>query len=156
MALEIEHKFLVKNEDWTDSVVSETPIVQGYLLTDRGLTLRVRIKGAQGFLTIKGPSKGATRSEFEYPIPVEDARALLDLEGATGIIAKTRYQVRAGSHLWDLDLFEGDNRGLVMAEVELRAEGERFEHPTWLGKEVTDDPRYFNSYLAEHPFGTWG
>ncbi len=137
-------------------MLSETPIEQGYLLTGAGLTVRVRLKGAQGYLTVKGPSKGASRSEFEYPIPAEDARAMLNLEGATGIIAKTRYQVRAGAHTWDLDRFSGDNEGLVMAEVELSEEGESFERPSWLGEEVTDDPRYFNVYLAEHPYRTWG
>lgn len=156
MALEIEHKFLVDNDEWRSSVVSETPIEQGYLVTGTGLTVRVRLKGSQGFITIKGPSKGASRSEFEYPIPAEDARSLLSLEGATGIISKTRYQVRTGAHTWDLDRFAGDNEGLVMAEVELIAEGEDFERPTWVGKEVTEDPRYFNSYLAEHPYRTWG
>lgn len=156
MALEIERKFLVQNDDWRASVVSETPIEQGYLLTGGGLTVRVRIKGEQGFLTIKGPSKGASRSEFEYPIPAEDARALLSLDGATGIIAKTRYQVRAGTHTWDLDRFSGNNQGLVMAEVELSTEAESFDRPSWLGEEVTEDPRYFNAYLAENPYRRWG
>jgi adenylate cyclase len=155
MALEIEHKFLVKSDEWKSSVVSETPIEQGYLTTGSGLTVRVRLKGARAFLTIKGPSDGSQRSEFEYPIPTEDAKAMLALEGASGRIAKTRFQVRSGSHTWDLDVFAGDNAGLVMAEVELGAQDEAFDRPSWAGQEVTEDPRYFNSYLAERPYRTW-
>lgn len=155
MGTEIEHKFLVKNDNWKSSVISETPIEQGYLTTGGGLTVRVRVKGDAAFLTVKGPSNGTRRSEFEYAIPPEDADAILNLDGASGVISKIRYQVRAGSHTWDLDVFDGENAGLVVAEVELDTEGEDFDRPDWAGEEVTDDPRYFNSALAEKPYSSW-
>ncbi len=155
MAVEIEHKFLVKKETWKNAVASESAILQGYLSTGSGLTVRVRLKGSRGFLTVKGPSRGTLRNEFEYEIPAEDARELLALEGVSGVISKTRYQVRIGSHVWDVDVFSGDNAGLVLAEVELSEEGEVFERPDWIGEEVTEDPRYFNSALAEKPYRSW-
>lgn len=155
MGIEIEHKFLVKNDNWKSSVISETPIEQGFLTTGRGLTVRVRRKGGAAYLTVKGPSNGTQRSEFEYAIPPDDADAILQLEGASGIISKIRYQVRAGSHTWDLDVFHGDNAGLIVAEVELSTEGEPFDLPDWAGDEVTDDTRYFNASLAEKPYCSW-
>jgi CYTH domain-containing protein len=129
-------------------------IAQGYLSTTPDSTVRVRLSGNDAWLTIKGRSTGATRLEFEYPVPVGDAQQLLALCQA-GRIDKTRHKVPVGKHVWDVDVFHGDNDGLVVAEVELGDEGEDFVRPAWLGDEVTDDPRYFNSALSELPFSRW-
>lgn len=153
MANEIERKFLVRDLDFLaghDGV----RIAQGYLSTTPDSTVRVRLSGNDAWLTIKGRSTGATRLEFEYPVPVGDAQQLLALCQA-GRIDKTRYKVPIGAHVWDVDVFHGDNDGLVVAEVELGEEQEAFVRPAWLGDEVTDDPRYFNSALSELPFSRW-
>jgi CYTH domain-containing protein len=153
VAIEIERKFLVQGADWRQGATG-VRYVQAYLNRDKARTVRVRIAGAQGFLTIKGESVGATRAEFEYPIPLADAQALLALcEGP--VIEKTRYTVAVGSTLWEVDVFAGDNAGLVLAEVELPSEDAEFARPSWLGAEVTHDARYFNSNLSRHPYGTW-
>lgn len=155
MATEIERKFLVLEDGWRSSVVSEKPIVQGYLATAGRATVRARIKGDQGFLTIKGEARGISRAEFEYPIPAEDARAMLDQMAEGVVVEKVRHEVRVGDHLWELDVFSGANAGLVVAEIELSSEDEPFARPDWLGAEVSDDRRYANASLARHPFKEW-
>ncbi|TXH88722.1 MAG: CYTH domain-containing protein [Rhodoferax sp.] len=153
MAVEIERKFLVQGDAWRQGVTG-VRYVQGYLNRDKARTVRVRIAGTQGFLTIKGESVGATRAEFEYPIPVEDAQALLALcEGPC--IDKTRYRIPVDGMAWEVDVFAGDNAGLVVAEIELPSEDAPFSRPSWLGAEVTHDARYFNSNLSRQPYAGW-
>ena len=155
MATEIERKFLVKSDTWRDRVESASRIVQGYLVASPRVTVRVRLRGDQAFLTIKGQAEGISRSEFEYPIPVADATAMLNDLTALPPLDKVRHLIRVGDHVWELDVFGGDNAGLVMAEIELDAEDEPFELPDWAGEEVTGDPRYYNAYLARNPFTRW-
>lgn len=155
MALEIERKFLVKNDEWRDAVESSQHIMQGYLAANANATVRVRVKGDKAFLTIKGATEGITRSEYEYPIPVEDAGQMLRELSASPMIDKVRHLVRCGAHVWELDVFSGANQGLIMAEVELATEDETFELPGWAGDEVTADPRYYNVNLARNPFSHW-
>ena len=155
MAVEIERKFLVVGEGWRDQVEDETRLVQGYLNRDARTTVRVRIHGETAWLTLKGKTQGISRLEFEYPIPVEDAETLLRELAVSPLIEKTRYRVRHGGRLWELDVFAGANAGLVLAELELETVDEHFERPDWLGAEVSDDPRYFNVNLARHPYRDW-
>ncbi len=154
MAVEIERKFLVCKETWRSSVEEESPIQQGYL-ADGATTVRVRRYGELAYLTIKGPSSGISRLEFEYRIPLADAEVMLAELAVASVIEKTRYRVRCGSHVWDLDVFEGENAGLVLAEVELDAEDADFERPDWAGEEVSDDPRYYNASLSQNPYQSW-
>ena len=153
---EIERKFLVTNTDFISESNSNNRIVQGYLNSDPSRTVRVRIKGEQGFLTIKGKgnASGTTRFEWEKEIDVAEAEALL-LLCEKGIIDKIRYEILVGKHTFEVDVFSGENQGLVMAEVELSEENEFFEKPKWLGNEVTGDKRYYNSYLSKNPFISW-
>ena len=157
MALEIERKFLVAGE-YKSLAVSHSRITQGYISSASGRTVRVRIRGEKGFLTIKGPSAqgGLSRFEWEKEIPVSEAESLLAI-CEPGVIDKTRWLVPAGDgvHTWEVDEFHGDNEGLVMAEIELRSEDDVFEKPSWLGEEVTGDRRYYNSMLTKRPFRTW-
>lgn len=155
MALEIERKYLVMKDSWRDAVESERHVVQGYIATGGKATVRVRVKGDRAYLTIKGPSAGIGRSEYEYEIPVADGEAMLAELAVSPVVEKTRYRVRCGDHVWDLDVFAGANAGLVMAEVELGREDEAFTLPDWAGEEVTGDPRYYNVNLARQPFSTW-
>lgn len=155
MSKEIERKFLVAG-DFTAGVFQSQRIVQGYICSTPGRTVRVRIRGGQGFLTIKGPSdeQGMSRYEFEQLIPLADAEELLTL-CEPGVIDKVRHLVRVGNHVWEVDVFAGENEGLVMAEVELSAEDEVFELPSWAGREVTGDRRYYNSMLTKNPYRNW-
>ena len=155
MAVEIERKFLVRGDSWRGQAESETHIMQGYLANTPEMTLRVRVKGEQAFLTLKGTSQGISRLEFEYPIPVADAQDMLRALAVSPPIDKVRYQVRVGDHVWELDVFAGENAGLVMAEIELAAEDERFEKPEWAGEEVSNEARYYNVNLARHPYTRW-
>lgn len=155
MAIEIERKFLVRDDTWRAQVESASRIAQGYLVAEPGITVRVRRRGDQGFLTIKGAAEGIGRSEFEYQIPLADAQALLRDLCVRPPLEKVRHLIPFAGHLWELDVFAGANAGLVMAEIELTAEDEPFDLPDWAGDEVTGDPRYFNAYLAHHPFSTW-
>ena len=152
MGIEIERKFLVNGTAWKTS--SGTPYRQGYLNRDKHRTVRVRIAGDAAFLTIKGVSVGATRAEFEYPIPLADAQSLFALCDGP-VIDKVRYVLQHAGTTWEVDEFAGDNAGLVVAEVELTHEDQAFVRPDWLGEEVTQDVRYFNSSLASHPYGQW-
>lgn len=156
MAVEIERKFLVADASAqaTWRTVPGVAYRQGYLNRDKTRTVRVRIAGDRGFLTIKGENVGATRVEFDYAIPVADAQALLALcEGP--LIEKTRHVLVHQGTTWEVDDFAGDNAGLIVAEVELDSEAQAFARPDWLGAEVTHDARYFNSNLASYPFATW-
>ena len=155
MATEIERKFLVNGDSWRDAVLSQERIMQGYLANNQNATVRVRVKGEQAFLTIKGAARGISRSEYEYPIPVSDAEAMLAELAVSPPIDKVRYRVRHGDQVWDLDVFAGDNAGLVMAELELEHEDQPFDLPDWAGTEVSGDPRYYNVHLARHPYKHW-
>lgn len=155
MPTEIERKFLVKG-DFQGDVYSAQRIVQGYICSCPGRTVRIRIRGEEGFLTIKGASdeKGLSRYEFEQPIPLVDAEELLKL-CEPGAIDKVRHLIRSGIHTWEVDVFHGANEGLVVAEIELASEDEPFDHPDWLGQEVSGDRRYYNSMLTQHPYTAW-
>jgi len=152
--LEIERKFLVQGEPWRDWGEG-TVYQQGYLSRGLHSTTRIRLAGERGVLTIKGKTVGISRQEFEYEVPAEHARALLALcEG--DIIMKRRWRWPHEGHIWELDVFEGANEGLVVAEIELSAEDESFARPEWLGAEVSDDPRYTNGALSRAPWSAWG
>lgn len=155
MANEIEKKFLVKG-NFKDRAASATRIVQGYLSSVPERTVRVRIKGDKGYITIKGIGNvsGATRYEWEKEIPVNEVEELLKI-CEPGVIDKTRYNVKAGNHTFEVDEFYGENQGLVVAEIELSSETESFEKPDWLGEEVTGDKKYYNSMLMKNPFTKW-
>jgi len=152
MGIEIERKFLVVGDAWR--AAPAVPYAQGYLNRDKQRTVRVRVVQQQAWLTVKGANAGATRAEFEYPIPVADAEQLLALCDGPLVRKLRRVVVHAGA-AWEIDEFQGDNAGLVVAEIELPSEDAPFEPPPWLGVEVTHDPRYFNSSLATAPFSTW-
>lgn len=157
MGIEIERKFLVTDDSWKQSVSARYDIVQAFLSKDPERTVRVRIKGEESFITIKGKppaDKPLDTPEFEYAIPVSEARALLTL-CLPGTIDKTRHIVNHEGNKWEVDVFHGANEGLVMAELELRSADETFDKPEWLGQEVTADHRYKNTCLSERPFSTW-
>lgn len=153
MGLEIERKFLVDPEKWKPSGTGKQ-IVQAYLNVSPESSVRVRIKGERAFLTIKGRSKSIARPEFEYEIPPGDARELLKL-AVTGLVEKIRYEVDYRGFVWEVDVFQGRNSGLLMAEIELESEDQEFPLPDWLLEEVSGDVRYYNSYLSAHPFQSW-
>jgi adenylate cyclase len=154
--VEIERKFLVTSAAYKSEAFTQNRIKQGYLSAVPERTVRVRIKGNKGFLTIKGISNasGLSRFEWEKEIPVDEADQLL-LLCETGVIDKTRFEVKSGNHTIEIDEFYGDNEGLIMAEIELQSESESFVKPIWLGEEVTSDKRYYNSHLSKNPFKKW-
>lgn len=154
--IEIERKFLVTSKAYKQEAQQQNRIVQGFLNTDPYRTVRVRIKGGQGFLTIKGKGNenGTTRFEWEKEIPLKEAEALLKL-AEPGAIDKIRYEVKVGDHMFEVDEFFGVNEGLVIAEVELTNEDEYFEKPIWLGPEVTGQTKYYNAQLSKNPFKEW-
>lgn len=153
---EIERKFLVKSTDFMNENSTSYRIVQGYLNSNPERTVRVRIKGTTGYLTIKGKGNdsGTTRFEWEKEIDLVEAQKLLEL-CEKGIIDKIRYEILAGKHTFEVDVFAGENYGLIIAEIELSSENESFIKPKWLGKEVTGNKKYYNSYLSENPFTSW-
>lgn len=155
MGQEIERKFLVRGE-YKSQAYASSRIVQGYICSARGRTVRVRIRDTKGYLTIKGASDaaGMSRYEWERGIPLAEAEELMKL-CEPGVIDKTRYLVRSGRHVFEVDEFYGDNQGLVVAEVELTSETEPFEKPAFIGREVTGDVRYYNSQLMKHPYAEW-
>jgi len=155
MAIEIERKFLIKGR-FKETAFKQTAIIQAYLSSVKERSVRIRIYGDKGFITIKGDSNetGLSRYEWEKEIPLSQAYDLLKL-CEPGRIEKTRYLIKVGIHVFEVDEFEGDNKGLIMAEIELTDESEDFEKPHWLGVEVTGDKRYYNSYLKSHPFKSW-
>ncbi len=154
MGEEIERKFLVRGDAWRATAKSSA-FRQGFLSTEPERTVRVRLAGERGWLTIKGITVGARRAEYEYEIPGDDAALMLETLCKRPLIEKVRHTLVVAEHTWEIDVFEGDNAGLVVAEVELAAEDEKFERPAWLGEEVTDDLRYFNSSLVQHPYKDW-
>ena len=155
MAKEIERKFLVKS-DFKEFVSKSQRITQGYLSSIPQRTVRVRIKGEKGFLTIKGigSKSGASRYEFEKEITIDETKELLKI-CESGIIDKTRFLVKCGNHTYEVDEFYGENDGLIVAEIELKSEDEKFEKPDWLGKEVTGNVKYYNSMLMKNPYKNW-
>ena len=156
MALEIERKFLVLDDSYKHEAFSKSHIQQGYICSERGRTVRIRIRNERAYITIKGPSLngGLSCYEFEQEIPLDDARKLLTLCDP-GIIDKTRWLVKSGRHTFEVDEFAGDNEGLTVAEVELASEDEAFEKPAFIGQEVTGDRRYYNSQLRCNPYRNW-
>ena len=154
MALEIERKFLVDSSKWTPSDKG-TRLIQSYLGLDPSPTVRIRIADDKAFLTIKGRSETISRPEFEYEVPVDDALELLKLS-ISGPVEKTRYEVWHEGFLWEVDVFLGKNKGLIIAEIELDSENQAFPQPNWLLQEVSGDRRFYNSYLSGHPFQEWG
>lgn len=154
MAKEIERKFLVNGLEWKN-LAKGTEYRQGYLSTVKERTVRVRTIDSAGYLTIKGISTGATRLEFEYEISVADAHEMLDKLCEKPLIEKKRYKIEYGGLIWEVDEFFGENDGLVVAEVELENENQEINKPEWIGKEVTNDPRYFNSNLTKTPYTKW-
>ncbi len=158
MALEIERKFLVKGDAYKAIAFNHTEIVQGYIVSGGGRSVRVRIRGQKAYLTIKGASNadGLSRYEFETEIPLDEAHEMMKL-CEPGVIRKTRWLVKASDgHVFEVDEFKDDNEGLVMAEVELKSEDEGFEKPDFIGREVTGDRRFYNSHMRRYPFKLWG
>ena len=154
MAIEIERKFLLKHLP-SSQLTCSTIIRQGYMVNKKDKIVRIRLSGDDAFLTIKGITCNASRKEYEYPIPQQDALDMLSLFCKNKMIEKTRYQIKFKNFEWVIDIFSGDNNGLVVAEIELLSIDQPFEKPDWIGKEVTHDPRYFNSNLIENPYSTW-
>jgi adenylate cyclase len=154
MGIEIERKFLVKGEAWKQQGRSEL-LRQGYLSSHPERTVRVRIEGDKAVMTIKSKSVGASRGEWEYPLPMEDAAEFLDNLCEQPIIEKVRHRIDFAGFTWEVDEFLGVNAGLVVAEIELPSEDQQFDQPEWVGEEVTQDKRYFNSNLVKHPFRDW-
>lgn len=155
MGVEIERKFMVDHEKWRQLIKpAGTHFRQGYVLNEARRTIRIRVTDKQGFITFKGETTGITRKEYEYKIPVDDAIELLN-GFAVSEVEKTRYRIDFAGRLWEIDEFLGDNTGLIMAEIELHSETDKFEKPEWITYEVSDDPRYYNSYLSTHPYTKW-
>ena len=155
MATEIERKFLVLNDDWRAIVRSDMKIIQAYLATNESSSTRIRIQNDKANINIKSATLGITRSEFEYAIPVVDAQSMIDDLCIKPVIEKTRYIVKYMHHTWEIDVFSGDNQGLIVAEIELSSPDEAFEKPSWLGEEVSNDARYYNVCLVNNPYKTW-
>ena len=155
MAQEIERKFLVVDDGWRAEVARHSRYRQGYLSGGERGSVRVRVTGPKAYLNIKSATLGISRREYEYEIPVADAEEMLNELCEHPLIEKTRYFVPHGRHVWEVDVFEGDNAGLVVAEVELDEVDETLELPAWIGAEVSDDPRYYNVSLVRHPYKDW-
>ncbi len=154
MGTEIEKKFLIINDDWRVLGTGKS-YCQGYLNSEKGRTVRIRIINDHGILTIKGPNVGGTRLEYEYDIPIEDAKEMLTQLCHKPLIEKTRYKIPFKGFTWEVDQFTGENEGLIFAEIELKYEGQTFEIPPWIGEEVTDDSRYYNANLVNNPYSKW-
>ena len=154
MISEIERKFLLANDSWRGLAQGIT-LCQGYLSTDKHCAVRVRIAGNKAWIGIKGETHGATRLEFEYPVPLEEARLMLERLAKRPLIEKTRYTIPFAGLIWEVDEFHGDNQDLIIAEVELEDEAQSFARPDWIGREVTGDPRYYNANLVANPFKEW-
>jgi CYTH domain-containing protein len=154
VGIEIERKFLIKSDEWRQSAIG-TRYCQGYLTTAVEPTVRVRIAGDRGFITVKSATAGMSRLEFEYEIPLADADLMLVRLCAKPLIEKTRYRVDHGGLTWEIDEFAGENAGLIIAEVELESHEQQIELPVWVGREVTGDPRYYNACLVKNPFKSW-
>jgi adenylate cyclase len=155
MAQEIERKFLVVDDSWREQVYRRARMRQGYLNDTQKSSVRVRVEGDNAYLNIKSATLGIQRTEYEYPIPVDEANEILSELAHKPLIEKTRHYVKYADHLWEVDVFEGDNKGLIVAEVELKHEDEAIELPPWVGEEVSADPRYYNVCLVKNPFKDW-
>jgi len=155
MAIEIERKFLLRDDSWRDSADDGVLIRQGYLAGSEKSSVRIRIAGDNANINIKSATLDITRQEYEYPIPLIEANEMLDTLSEGPLIEKIRYHVFHAKHCWEIDVFSGDNQGLVVAEVELGSVNESFELPSWLGEEVSDDARYYNVCLVKNPFKHW-
>ncbi|MEQ8859764.1 MAG: CYTH domain-containing protein [Pseudomonadales bacterium] len=154
MAIEIERKFLVRHLPDLEGVIGQ-PMSQGYLRADASGSVRLRISGESAILNVKGPTRDGARLEFEYPVPTADAREMLAALAVAEPVEKVRYRIEHEGYLWELDVFGGRNHGLVIAEVELDAATDDPPLPEWVGREVTDDPRYYNAYLSRNPYDGW-
>lgn len=155
MALEIEKKFLVTDERWRAAAGPGVRYRQGYMTEGGPASVRVRIGGARAHLNIKSATLDQQRLEYEYEIPLDEAEEMLERLCLKPLVEKTRYEVEYGGRTWEVDVFEGDNEGLVVAELELESRDEAFERPPWVGDEVSDDPRYYNVCLVKHPYKDW-
>lgn len=155
MPTEIERKYLVTGDNWRQDAGAGVAIVQGYLGSNEKSSIRIRIDGESAHLNIKSRTIGIRRSEFDYPIPVDEATELLQKLCDQPLIKKIRYPVQYQGHLWEVDVFAGDNAGLIVAEIELSAPEQSFRLPAWAGREVSDDPRYYNTCLVGHPYKDW-
>lgn len=154
MATEIERKFLVKGDNWRSQGIGQR-YKQGYIPTQDQTTVRVRIAGDRGYLTIKGKNQGMARAEFEYAIPLQDAEIMLETLCHRPLIEKMRYRIPQSDLVWEVDEFSGENSGLIIAEIELQHENQMFTLPDWIGQEVTEDPKYYNSNLVNYPYQDW-
>lgn len=155
MATEIERKFLVRNNAWQQQVTDQKMMVQGYFGTGEKASVRVRISGNSANINIKSAALDVVRREYEVPVPLEDAREMIEYLCQKPVIQKTRYYVPYGQHVWEVDVFDGDNAGLVVAEIELTEADQTFEKPPWLGEEVSLDKRYYNVCLVKNPYKNW-
>jgi len=155
MGIEIERKFLLRNDGWRAEANAGTPFRQGYFSGPERASIRVRIEGESANINIKSAELGIRRLEYEYEVPLEEAEQMLNSLCEKPLIEKTRYHVSYAGFVWEVDVFEGDNAGLIVAEIELPGEDTVFERPDWLGEEVSDDPRYYNVSLVTHPYGNW-
>ncbi len=154
MGIEIERKFLV-DESQLPPLAHGVYIAQGYVETVDHTAVRARVKGDKGFLTLKGKTEGMSRLEYEYEIPLADARAIIQQLCAGKSIEKTRYEIQVGKHVWEIDVFAGENAGLIVAEVELASDKEEIIIPAWASQEVTDQARFYNMNLIKHPYTQW-
>lgn len=155
MAKEIERKYLVINNSWQNKVVKKSVYRQGYMGSNKECSVRIRLSDKNANINIKSATLGVSRDEYEYEIPVEDANEMLDKLCTKPLIEKTRYFVKEDDYLWEVDVFSGDNKGLIVAEIELENIEQSFPVPEWLGEEVSDDPRYYNVCLVKQPFKDW-
>ena len=155
MGIEIERKFLPRSDGWRKEADTGTRYKQGYLIGAQQASVRIRIEGEQAYLNIKSMTLDIQRLEFEYPVPMADANVMLMQLCSKPLIEKTRYKVRHGRRVWEVDVFEGANEGLIVAEIELAAVNETFDLPNWIGEEVSHDPRYYNVNLVQHPYSSW-
>lgn len=155
MATEIERKFLLKDDSWKNLAGEGIKYSQGYLVGSKHASVRVRIQGKKSFLNIKSATIDITRQEYEYEIPLADAMEMLETLCEKPLISKTRYHLKHENHVWEIDVFDGENNGLVVAEIELTDKDDVFSKPKWLGNEVSDDARYYNTCLVKHPFKKW-
>ncbi len=155
MSVEIERKFLPRGDAWRREVYDSQRLRQGYLNNETRCSVRVRTSAERGWLNIKSVTIGAQRQEFEYEIPLDEAHRMLDTLSLKPLIEKVRHLVKVGRHTWEIDEFEGDNAGLIVAEIELEHPEEEFDKPDWVGEEVTHDVRYYNTSLCRHPFKDW-
>jgi adenylate cyclase len=155
MGFETERKFLIEKDLWyAVKKPAGIDIQQAYLLNEPQKVIRIRVTYDSGYITIKGPVVNMTRLEYEFPVPKHEALEIMN-HFTRGAIIKTRYKIESAGKIWEVDEFWGDNEGLIIAEIELKSADEQFLKPSWIGEEVTSDPRYYNSYLSEHPFNSW-